>query len=168
MPTIQSGRIQSGTGQVSFVTNQTAGSASGGGSGGTSFTFSVVNAGSGIALYNSLAQSGNSVVLTLRIWSVATMSASPGQWRDHDHRQHGSRANRPYGTVWGRRGRPDRRHGCNRSQRFYRPHRPHRLDWIAGRNWPHWHSVANHILCRLQFFVEHCRIIDKLCANGAR
>ncbi len=64
MPTIQQGRVQSGTGKVLFNSS----SSSGGNNGGTNspFVFNVTTPATGITLYDSVTQVGNTVTLALR------------------------------------------------------------------------------------------------------
>lgn len=68
MPTIQQGRITSGTGRVTFTSTQGGTELGSSPAPGTSnqFTFTVQNPSAGIALYDSVAQTGNNVVLALR------------------------------------------------------------------------------------------------------
>src|ERR1051325_5022970 len=70
MPTINQLRVQSGTGKITFAANQggteLGSSAAASSSSSTQFSFTVQNAAGGIALFDSVQQTGNNVVLALR------------------------------------------------------------------------------------------------------
>lgn len=69
MPTISSGRVQSGTGNISFSTNQAAVAVTGNNANNSTpapLSFTVNAPSSGIQLFDSASVSGNAITLTLR------------------------------------------------------------------------------------------------------